>query len=114
MEFDIISGKEITDVLDEIGSLTLNEIAMDPKYRGMFDMPITKTDNRTEEQKKEDFGNQLVRWKALRLMETLNNRLTPDSRFYDTGAFTMERHFLDERIEANPDKQFIVVWDFHY
>ena len=102
--------KEFDRLVDDLGNINIRELALDPKYEfGGF-----KGEYATDEEKRQALDNSLARYRAGKLMQLLNGEFSNDSHFYDIDNYTMKDDYLLERIKENPERQFIVVWDYHH
>lgn len=102
----------------EVGDFTIKEIVTNPKYRyGTKGNPLNVDGLSEEEAKKvreEWLDNSLKLFQAKKLLKLVNGDFGEEQHFFDAEAFTTEDNYLEERIKENPDKQFIVIWDYHY
>ena len=48
------------------------------------------------------------------LIDLLKNKWTPDSSVYDLEGYTADLSSFFQRVEKNPEKQFLIPVDFHY
>jgi len=76
---------EIERFMAEVGDLTIKEIVTNPKL-----------------------------WQANKLLKLVYGEFGERQHFFDADAHTTSDNYLNERIKENPDKQFIVIWDYHY
>lgn len=61
-----------------------------------------------------DSKNSLNIYRHEKLAKLLQDDWTTDSYTYDLGAYTANLKYFRERLEKNPEKQFLVMVDFHY
>lgn len=101
------TAREVDDYVDHLGAdTTLLDLVASIKFHN---------------EKKDDVANNfkniddyLKGYRAQRLFNLLHDQFTSDAHFYDTEEFTISRKYLDARIEKEPEKQYLVVWDFHF
>jgi hypothetical protein len=53
-------------------------------------------------------------WATKRLAEIVLDYWTPDSKVYDLESYTASLKYYRERLQASPEKQFLVAVDFHF
>lgn len=111
-KFRDFTNTAVKELLHEIGGKSITEIALDPKYQFQSGMGIR--DGETDEQKHERFSNGMVLYRAKKLLKLVDRDFEPEQHFYDIEAHDTDSVALEERIGKNPEKQFIVVWDYHY
>lgn len=116
----------LIDFVKDYGHLTLDELVGDPRYSFGFDRDeFTEethrdraekglVEERTEEERRQVIKDSLASYKSIRALEIVQGRFTSDSHFYDYSGSSLSRKWLNERIAKDPEKQFVVVWDFHY
>jgi hypothetical protein len=109
--FQDFTKRELERLIGDIGDITIRDLALDPKYDypGAFNRK-----EMTEEERDEALSNSLARYKAGKLAQLINGYFSNDSHFYDIDNHTMKDDYLLDRIKENPERQFIVVWDYHH
>lgn len=105
--------KTVKGYLDDLHNKTIGELVTDPKYRFPNGMG-NKVDDETEEEKHERLHNSLAVWRAQRLLEVVAGAFTSDQHFNDCEYGIAHDGELKKRILENPEKQFIVMWDYHH
>lgn len=106
---------EMERFIAEVGDLTIKEIITNPKYR--YGQPLNIDGLSEEEAKKareEHLDNALKLWQAKKLLKLVDGDFGENQHFFDADEYTSEDNYLNDRIKENPDKQFIVIWDYHY
>lgn len=105
-------------LIDELGNLTIKELATDPKYSWSSYKNMNIGGKSFQELPKEErsriLDDSLAVWRASRLLEMLNGSFQSETHFYDTTEYTVKSDYLLERIKENPENQFLVVWDYHH
>lgn len=96
--FQNSTQSETKRLMELVGDLSIKELVTDPKYRFSTGM-----------------GNLGLRlWQANKLLSITQGTFCPEQHFYDTEEYTEQTKYMDERIAKDPDKQFIVIWDYHH
>ena len=116
-KFQNFRDKAIASLLEEIKDVSVKELVTEPKYRLLTDgMRVHEDPNAklTEEEHQERLDNSLTLWRARRLLQLIENDFQPDQHFYDIAYHSANSWEMEKRCEAEPEKQFIVVWDYHY
>lgn len=117
------TDKEEIDLIKAVGHLSVEELITDPRYDYNFDEfrseeEIAEERKRFEalsdEDKKVYSNEKSHRWRATKLLRMNSMEFLPETHFWDVEWHTRGRSRLDQRIKENPEKQFIVVWDFHF
>jgi hypothetical protein len=90
-------------LLDEVGELRVGELVSDPKYQFV----ATKV-------RSESLTDSLKLWRAIKVLELAQGTFGPDQHFFDAEAHVASTDQLDERLATNPDRQFLVIWDYHH
>lgn len=99
--------------LQEIGDVTVKELVTSEEYQP-FHKKTEKIKEMTYEEREEYLDKSLALWRAKRLLQLQDGEFGCDQHFYDAEAHGVDEKYLLERIERNPEGQFIVVWDYHY
>lgn len=111
-KFRDMTNMSVKELLSDIGGKSIVEIALDPKYQ--FRNGMGTRDGETDEEKQQRLNDGLVLYRAKKLLTLVSGDPAPEQHFFDIEAYSAEDNYLDERIGKNPEKQFIVVWDYHY
>jgi hypothetical protein len=83
-----------------------------PKYDfSSFNKPVNDL---TKEQRDIYLEESLAVFKVTRAFEVINKRYTSDVMFYDTIEYTADPKWVNERAESDPDRQWIVIVDYHF
>jgi hypothetical protein len=98
-------------LLSDIGDVTVKELVTDPKYRFGRNEPVK---NMTPEERDRYFDETLAVYRAKQLLKIVDGDFSQMSHFYDVQAYSSNEKYLLERIEREPNKQFLVVWDYHH
>lgn len=102
----------ITQAVELYGDISLRELLTNPKYDfSSFNQPVNEL---TKEQRDKYLEESLAVFKATRAFEVLNGRYTSDVMFYDTIEYTANPKWVNERVGSNPDRQWIVIVDYHF
>lgn len=102
---------EIRDALDRVGNLTVSELVINPRYRLFGD---EDEDSPSIETKPKDTMEAFSVFSASRVLRLVAGYFTADTHFWDISWGTRSSKNLKARIEENPDKQYVIVWDFHH
>lgn len=114
---------EVIEIIKEIGHLTIDELVDDPRYHFRLDKYETEEErdkrraeheSLSDEEKKSRSKDALALYHAIRVLKITDGHFTSDTHFFDLSGWSSGRSWLDDRIKENPEKQFIVVWDFHF
>lgn len=102
----------ITKAVELYGDIPLSEILTNPKYTfGSFNQPLGEL---TEEQRDTYLKESLAVFKITRALKVLNSEYDSDTMFYDTVEYTPNPEWVHKRAETDPDKQWIVIVDYHF
>jgi hypothetical protein len=99
--------------LIEIGDVTVAELVTSEEYRPFIDRK-EKVAEMTKEERDEYLNKSLALWRAKKLLQLQDGEFGCDQHFYDAESHSVRDEYLLKRIEENPKRQFIVVWDYHY
>lgn len=125
-DFRETTEQVLVEFVRDYGHLTLDELIGDPRYSFGFDRDeFTEETHRdraeaglaeedAEEKKRRDLKDSLATYNAIRALEITQGRFTSDTHFYDFSGSSINRRWLNERIEKDPERQYLVVWDFHF
>jgi hypothetical protein len=102
-------------LLEQVGELRVGELVSDPKYQ-FYTKPNVNglSDAEAERVRNESLTDSLKLWRAIKLLELAQGTFGPDQHFFDAEAHAPDLRQLDERVAANPDRQFLVIWDYHH
>jgi hypothetical protein len=102
-------------LLEEVGELRVGELVSDPKYQ-FFTKPNVDglPDAEAARVRNESLTDSLKLFRAIKLLELAQGTFGPDQHFFDAEAHAADTRLLDERVAANPDRQFLVIWDYHH
>jgi hypothetical protein len=103
----------ISEAVKKYGDITLRELLTDPKYDFANSTPIN-TESATKEEKEKHFDEYMAIWKVGKAFSILNKNYTQDTMFYDASYYSIEPTNLKERIVTDPDRQWIVIVDYHH
>lgn len=95
--FQEYAQNEVNRLIESVGNLSIKELATDPKYQYASGGELN-----------------LCLWQADKLLGMVRGEFCPSQHFYDTLEYTHHANYMDERIAKDPDRQFIVVWDYHH
>lgn len=99
--------------LIEIGDVTVAELVTSEEYRP-FHNCTEKVAEMTKKEREEYLNKSLTLWRAKKLLQLQDGEFGCDQHFYDAESHSVSDEYLLKRIEENPKRQFIVVWDYHY
>ncbi len=97
--------ESINRLIVDVGSKTLAEIVGNPKYYEPTS-PDSDMDRTIDEL--------LTAYRAKVLLGIVTHESGPEQTFFDTEDHRGDDRTLRKRIESDPDKQWLVVWDFHH
>jgi hypothetical protein len=100
--------------LKELGDVTIKELVTGEEYLPFYKRPAQSIKEMTQSERDEYFDKSLALFRAKRLLELQDGDFGCDQHFYDAESHTPNDNYLLERIEKNPESQFLVVWDYHY
>ena len=102
----------VTKAVELYGDIPLREILTNPKYDfGGFNKPLGDL---TEEQREQHLNESLAIFKITRALKVINKEYDSDTMFYDTVEYTPNPEWVQKRAETDPDKQWIVIVDYHF
>ncbi len=102
----------VTKAVDLYGDIPLREILTNPKYDfSSFRKPLGEL---TEEQRETYLNESLGVFKITRALKVINKEYDSDTMFYDTVEYSPNPEWVRERAESDPDKQWIVIVDYHF
>lgn len=116
-----MTNSEELDLLKDVGHLSIEELISDPRY--FFNWHATPEEleeeqnsllTLTEEERKARSGDKFHQYRAFKLLNINQNHCAPETHFYDVDEYTRSSIPLKKRLVSSPDKQYIVMWDFHY
>jgi hypothetical protein len=99
--------------LSELGDVTIKELVTSEEYLP-FHKKTGKIKEMTYEEREEYLDKSLALFRARRLLELHDGEFGCDQHFYDAEAHGVSDEYLLKRIEERPNRQFLVVWDYHY
>jgi hypothetical protein len=99
--------------LEELGDVTVKELVTSEEYLP-FHKKSEKIKEMTDEEREEYLDKSLALWRAKKLLQLQDGEFGSDQHFYDAESYSVSDEYLLRRIEENPSRQFIVVWDYHY
>jgi hypothetical protein len=114
-QFKGFKKAEMERYIAEVGDITIKEIVTNPKFR--WGQPLNVEGLSEEEAMKareEHLDNALKLWQAKKLLKLVDGEFGENQHFFDADAQTTEDNYLNDRIKENPDRQFLVIWDYHY
>lgn len=115
------TNREEIELIKEVGHLSVEELVSDPRYN--FDLFMSDEAREAEQEELKSLSDEEKRkrslekfycWRAIKLLRMNNGEFVPETHFFDAEWNTRTRNELDKRIAANPEKQYLVVWDFHF
>ena len=102
----------VTKAVELYGDISLREILTNPKYDfGGFRKPLGDL---TEEQREQHLNESLAIFKITRALKVINKEYDSDTMFYDTVEYTSNPEWVRKRTETDPDRQWIVIVDYHF
>lgn len=111
----------ISRALQEVGHLTIRELVEDPRYDFASDWSRQESlrmqqQGASEDERRDMMTRGLSKWQARRVLNVISGDFQPETGWLDLGVFSElgDATDLEERIKDNPDRQFLVVWDFHH
>lgn len=94
------------------GDIPLKDLLTNPEYDfGGFSGSVKEL---TDEERDTKLKNSLAVFKAGRAFRVKNGEYNSDMMFYDTVEYTSNPKWVHERSNADPDKQWIVIVDYHF
>jgi len=99
--------------LNELGDVTVKELVTSEEYLP-FHKKTEKIKEMTYEEREEYLDKSLAVFRAKKILQLHDGEFGCDQHFYDAEAYGVNDEYLLKRIEENPNRQFIVVWDYHY
>lgn len=114
------TNSEEIQLLKEVGHLSVEELVSDPRYNFSFAMSDEEraAENKeleglSDEERRKRSNDKFSRYRASKLLRMNGDEFLPETHFFDAEWDTRARYELDKRIAKNPEKQYLVVWDFH-
>ena len=102
----------VTKAVELYGDIPLREILTNPKYDfGGFNKPLGDL---TEEERDTYLNESLAIFKITRALKVINKEYDSDTMFYDTVEYTSNPEWVRKRTETDPDRQWIVIVDYHF
>lgn len=102
----------ITKAVEVYGDIPLRDILTNPKYSfGSFTGSLQEL---TDEERDTYLNNSLAVYRVTRAFRILNQEYDSDTMFYDTVEYTPNPEWVHKRAETDPDKQWIVIVDYHF
>ena len=102
----------VTKAVDLYGDIPLREILTNPKYDFIgFRKPLGDL---TEEERDTYLNESLAIFKITRALKVINKEYDSDTMFYDTVEYTSNHEWVRKRTETDPDRQWIVIVDYHF
>lgn len=102
----------ITKAVELYGDIPLRDILTNPKYS--FGSYTGALGELTEQERDTYLNNSLAVYKVTRALRVLNKEYDSDTMFYDTVEYTSDPKWVYERAETDPDKQWVVIVDYHF
>lgn len=113
-----ISNEAEIELLQQVGHLSIEELISDPRYFINWHADIedirSEKEGLSDEEGKTRAFEKLNQYRAFKLLEINQDRFNPDMHFFDIYYSTRSTVPLKKRIDENPEKQYIAMWDFHY
>lgn len=104
---------EVRRLLDGVGHLTISELVINPKYR-LWDFDTEEPTPLLPTSPVDKLNDKMAVYSAHKLLRLTAGYFTPETHFWDVSWGTRNIKNLKERIEENPEGQFVIVWDFHF
>jgi hypothetical protein len=102
----------ITKAVELYGDIPLRDILTNPKYSfGSFTGSLQEL---TDKEREDYLNNSLAVYKVTRAFRILNQEYDSDTMFYDTVEYTPNPEWVHKRAETDPEKQWIVIVDYHF
>lgn len=92
----------LNELLNYVGDLTIRELVTNANYR----MGLPENESR-------DIDEFLALHRSKKALNIVYGDFAPDMFFFDIKGYANNRTALDQRIMENPDKQHLLMWDFH-
>jgi len=109
--FKSYSTNELDRLIQDVGDISIKELVTNPKYKFRRNEPVK---DMTPEERDQYFNETLAMYRAKQLLKLADGDFTERAHFYDVKEYTTQDNYLLERIKENPNKQFLVVWDYHH
>lgn len=110
--FDEFYHKEQQEAVDKFGDLTVRQLLTDKRFHSLYrDRDELNQDTETATVADSDL---LAIWQVQRALRAFIGYFGFDQSFFDIANHTNRTSNMKRRIQENPDKQFIVVWDYHH
>ena len=94
------------------GDVPLKDLLTNPKYD--FKSFKGSLQELTQAERETYLNESLAIYKVTRALRILNDEYDSDTMFYDTVEYTPNPKWVDERSKTDPDKQWIVIVDYHF
>lgn len=102
----------VTEAVKLYGDIPLRELLTNPKYNfGKISEPLGDL---TQEQRNQYLTDSLATHKVTRALRIVNKEYNSDTIFYDIVEYTSNPQWARKRAESDPDKQWIVIVDYHF
>lgn len=93
----------LNELLNYVGDLTIRELVTDNRYRLGND----------DSEDPRDIDEFLALHRSKKALNIVYGDFSQDMFFFDIKDYANNRTSLDRRIMENPDKQYLLMWDFH-
>ena len=114
-DFQESTEVSIKETVEQVGHLTIEELLTENRYNFYpFGENKIDTSGWSEEEKQILMNDSFALYRAIKGMKIAYGEFTPDTHFWDVPGGLRTSYFLNERIKENPEKQFIVMYDFHF
>lgn len=113
-KFQASTEDEIRQALELVGNLTVSELVINPRYRLFRDEDDEEVGIPSPTNDPKDTMEVFSVFNAAKVLRLVAGYFTPETHFWDITWGTRGTRNLKERIAENPDKQYVIVWDFHY
>ena len=94
------------------GDVPLKDLLTNPKYD--FKSFKGSLQELTQAERETYLKESLAIYKVTRALRIMNEEYDSDTMFYDTVEYTPNPKWVDERSKTDPDKQWIVIVDYHF
>lgn len=102
----------VTKAVELYGDIPLRDILTNPKYSfGGFTGSLQEL---TDQEREDYLNNSLAVYKVTRAFRIINKEYDSDTMFYDTVEYTPNPEWVYKRAESDPDKQWVVIVDYHF
>jgi hypothetical protein len=100
------TDNKFNEYVTELGEVSVRDLVTNPKYRYRPPASTNESD--------EDFRNRFALHTAKQLLKLANGEFFYDTHFFDLDEYSTSPDQLNERIKANPERQFVVICDYHF